>query len=187
MWDTFRGAVGLGPMPDDSAWITLEATAEYKDQVLKDKDPQVCLSLEILPERYAAAMPVGAGRGEPNTLPYLPEPEGRPDLTKMWNPFYLLKTCLGAELFMKLCVPLVCCSFLLVTIFGGPYIFELMDLLDIFPSNVQLIILCVLLGLCLFGGYFSYRSCHDTCCKTGEKKNKTPRNAREDSSTSDIA
>lgn len=49
------------------------------------------MSIEILHKSVADTLPAGLGRGEPNMNPALPDPEGRIDFTKMWNPFYLLR------------------------------------------------------------------------------------------------
>ena len=49
---------------------------------------QVFMSIEIMHKSVADALPAGSGRSEPNTNPVLPEPEGRIDFSKMWNPFY---------------------------------------------------------------------------------------------------
>lgn len=49
------------------------------------------MSIEILHKSVADTLPAGAGRSEPNANPVLPDPEGRIDFTKMWNPFYMLR------------------------------------------------------------------------------------------------
>jgi hypothetical protein len=52
---------------------------------------QVKMTIDLLHRSTADIMPAGPGREEPNTNPQLPDPEGRIDFTKMWNPFYFIK------------------------------------------------------------------------------------------------
>ena len=49
------------------------------------------MSIDILHRSEADAAPAGTGRAEPNAHPVLPEPEGRIDFTKMWNPLYMCR------------------------------------------------------------------------------------------------
>ena len=55
------------------------------------KHIQVMMSIDILHRSEADAAPAGTGRAEPNAHPVLPEPEGRIDFTKMWNPLYMCR------------------------------------------------------------------------------------------------
>lgn len=52
---------------------------------------QVLMSIEILHRSVADLLPAGEGRAEPNTNPVLPDPEGRIDFSKMWNPLYMCR------------------------------------------------------------------------------------------------
>jgi hypothetical protein len=50
------------------------------------------VSIAIMHKSVADSLPAGQGRSEPNTHPVLPDPEGRIDFSKMWNPFYMLRS-----------------------------------------------------------------------------------------------
>eukprot|EP00638_Chattonella_subsalsa_P004869 CAMPEP_0117742152 /NCGR_PEP_ID=MMETSP0947-20121206/5374_1 /TAXON_ID=44440 /ORGANISM="Chattonella subsalsa, Strain CCMP2191" /LENGTH=692 /DNA_ID=CAMNT_0005558617 /DNA_START=137 /DNA_END=2213 /DNA_ORIENTATION=- len=100
LWHRVSNAVGMGPPPDDSQWIDLKVVgnegrpahvteSQHQREKESKENPGVCISVEILPEQYAKAIPVGHGRNDPNTRPYLAAPQGRPDPRQMWNPFYL--------------------------------------------------------------------------------------------------
>ena len=85
MYESTLQAMGFGV-------VTIEHAAEVP-LTAADGSPagKVLMSIEILHKSVADTLPAGLGRSEPNAHPHLPEPEGRIDFTKMWNPFYMLR------------------------------------------------------------------------------------------------
>ena len=67
---------------------------------------------------YPRSATAGLGRDEPNRNPVLPPPVGRIDLTQLWNPMYILRTCCGKKMFTEIC----CCLCLIVVVAGASYI-----------------------------------------------------------------
>ena len=49
------------------------------------------MSISLMHHDVAHMLRAGDGRHEPNAHPTLPDPEGRIDFTKMWNPFYMCR------------------------------------------------------------------------------------------------
>ena len=49
------------------------------------------MSISLVHKDVALLLKAGEGRNEPNMNPTLPDPEGRIDFTKMWNPFYMCR------------------------------------------------------------------------------------------------
>ena len=85
MYESTLQAMGFGV-------VTIEHAAEVP-LTAADGSPagKVLMSIEILHKSVADTLPAALGRSEPNAHPHLPEPEGRIDFTKMWNPFYMLR------------------------------------------------------------------------------------------------
>jgi hypothetical protein len=75
--NNFKSMTGLWPDidPPDSDWIKIGK----KDHNTDKFEPMgaICVSIQIWPKTKAILMPVGAGRNEPNTNPFLPPPVGR--------------------------------------------------------------------------------------------------------------
>jgi len=65
---------------------------------------QLAISVSIVPESETKARPVGTGRDEPNTNPYLPPPFGR--FTFSYNPFSILNQLFGPKV---VCLIICCC------------------------------------------------------------------------------
>ena len=78
------------------------------------KSGRILCSLEFLPLWKAQKCQVGKGRSEPNIAPYLPPPVGRFEWS--FNPFKLLKQCVGPKvrrkLYFTICV--ICCTIYLI-------------------------------------------------------------------------
>ena len=73
--------------------------------------------MRIVPWDEAEAVPVGAGRAEPNHSPFCPPPQGRLKFTL--NPFSVLSQLAGPALYRKI---MCCCCliiFALIMIFAG--------------------------------------------------------------------
>ena len=73
--------------------------------------------MKIVPWEEAEAVPVGAGRAEPNHSPFCPPPQGRLKFTM--NPFSVLEQLAGRAIYRKI----MCCGclivFALIMIFAG--------------------------------------------------------------------
>ena len=78
------------------------------------KSGRILMSLEFLPVWKAEKSKVGKGRSEPNINPFLPPPVGRFEWS--WNPFKLIKQCVGPKvrkkLYISICI--ICCAVYLV-------------------------------------------------------------------------
>ena len=83
-------------------WVQLEKNGK--------KGGRVLCSLEIVPEWYAEAYPVGKGREAPNVEPYLPPPIGRISFTL--NPLKMYSQLVGPRFRKKVCKFI--CYFLLI-------------------------------------------------------------------------
>ena len=83
------------------------------------KRGQIGISVEIVPGEEAEERPVGYGRTEPNTDPYLPPPSGR--LQFSYNPLAICKELIGPDTVIKLICCCLCVLCLLVIAFGGMY------------------------------------------------------------------
>ena len=92
-------------------WVQLEKNGK--------KGGRVLCSLEIVPEWYAAAYPVGKGRDSPNVEPYLPPPIGRVSFTL--NPIKMLNQLTGPKFRKKLCKFICIILLIIYLIFFIPY------------------------------------------------------------------
>jgi len=79
------------------------------------------ISIEIMPLNMAAQLPAGFGRSDPNSNPFLPEPEGRINFSLL-HPFDMLKEILGPELYRKMCLGCCCILFTAACVFMAPMI-----------------------------------------------------------------
>jgi len=78
--------------------------------------------MQILPKDQAEKYPQGEGRNEPNSDPFLPEPEGRIQLSL--NPFTMIAQLIPAPLLRKiicLLIVLACCA---LCVMMAPMIFS---------------------------------------------------------------
>ncbi|CAM9789335.1 unnamed protein product [Discosporangium mesarthrocarpum] len=162
MWDQVKDTLGMGEDPLYSSWVMLQQTKIEEDGTISTKDQgQILLSIEMLPEAVAKARPAGFGREAPNAFPTLPPPEGRPDLSKMINPIYLMKTCLGEGLLYKFMGVLCCLGISATFFFAGPAIFDVIALTNNLPYGNW-----ILIGLCVFALMLMcnvIRECRSTC------------------------
>ena len=83
------------------------------------KRGQIGISVEIVPGEEAKERPVGYGRTEPNTDPYLPPPSGR--LQFSYNPLAICKELIGPDTVIKLICCCLCVLCLVAIAFGGMY------------------------------------------------------------------
>mmetsp|Transcript_15392 Transcript_15392/g.31719 ORF Transcript_15392/g.31719 Transcript_15392/m.31719 type:complete len:1960 (+) Transcript_15392:197-6076(+) len=91
---------GLGADPPDSEWITLMRKDFNTGE--EEECGEVAISISIVPKTLADTNPVGFGRKEPNSDPYLPGPQGRLKFTL--NPFSM-----GAQIFgPAICAKIAC-------------------------------------------------------------------------------
>jgi Ca2+-dependent lipid-binding protein len=92
-------------------WVQLEKNGK--------KGGRVLCSLEIVPEWYAAAYPVGKGRDAPNVEPYLPPPIGRISFTL--NPIKMLNQLTGPKFRKKICKFICIILLIIYLVFLIPY------------------------------------------------------------------
>jgi len=85
------------------------------------------ISIEIMPAAMAAQLPAGLGRSDPNLNPFLPEPEGRLNLSLL-HPFDMLKDLLGENLYGKLCGGCCCVALVGLMVLLGPFISTIKDI-----------------------------------------------------------
>lgn len=100
--------MGMGRLPEDAEWLTMYYTDRKEGKA--EAMGKIAVSIQIVPEEDAKQMPVGIGRNEPNTNPYLPPPVSRMNVSA--NPFLLMKELVGPKLCAKLFC-LFCCGFCL--------------------------------------------------------------------------
>jgi len=80
----------------------------------------VYFTIELMPKNIANDMKAGAGRGDPNAYPYLPDPVGR--FQWSYNPLYIIRQLLGDALCFQICscvFGVLCVAMLVMT---GPMI-----------------------------------------------------------------
>jgi hypothetical protein len=101
MINSMKDLMGIGNIPEDGDWVNLL----YHDYDTGETDNmgQLLVSIQIVPEEDAKAVPVGEARDAPNIEPYLPPPVGRLKLSA--NPIMMLKALVGP----KQCAIIVCC------------------------------------------------------------------------------
>ena len=92
-------------------WVQLEKNGE--------KGGRVLCSLEIVPEWYATAYPVGKGRDSPNVEPYLAPPIGRISFTL--NPIKMLNQLTGPKFRKKICKFICIILLIIYLVFLIPY------------------------------------------------------------------
>ena len=92
-------------------WVNLEKNGK--------KGGKVLCSMEIVPEWYAEAYPVGKGRDSPNVEPYLAPPVGR--ITFTMNPIKMLNQLTGPKFRKKLCKFICIILLIIYLIFLIPY------------------------------------------------------------------
>lgn len=102
----FWDLLGLGKIADDAFWLVMTKHDPIKKRI--SKRGKLAISIMIVPEEEYEARPVGFGRDEPNTNPYLPPPAGR--MSFSFNPFAVLQQLIGPKtIFCILC----CCCFII--------------------------------------------------------------------------
>ena len=73
--EQFKELTGWGETdPKDSSWLFMDRLDHETGQ--REPMGRLCVSLSLLPLSMAEVNPVGSGRSEPNTNPYLPPPTG---------------------------------------------------------------------------------------------------------------
>ena len=92
---------------------------------------------------FAERFPVGAGRGAPNTRPFLPPPSGR--MTLSLNPCYLLYELLGPDICRNFACVFACLAYLVLVVLLEPYQNLLIALAG---PTAAVVVLCLLVVLC---------------------------------------
>ena len=185
--DSLRSVVGLGPDPEGSKWVKLDrGKAENEDE---DSTSQCCCNLccccnggskrraagaepwgavligvEVLPKSKVEKRPAGSGRSDPNSNPTLPPPVGRPDPTRMLNPFYIVSTLFGAELASEMCCCFCCVIFLVIFFYTGPVVLELIQLTISLPGDTGLYLALGSATLVLCAVCYACHKCRACLC-----------------------
>jgi len=118
--DVLRELAGLPVAHDDAHWFDLGVMDVEDGQF--STNGQLYISVELVPFEFAESSPVGLGRAEPNTSPYLPPPAGR--LSIGMDPCSIL-CALFAEYPGVVCCICACCCIILfmgLMMVGGTYI-----------------------------------------------------------------
>jgi len=103
------------------------------------------VSVELVRKDIASTtLSNGSGRSEPNRFPKLPKPVGRLKWSLMWNPFYLLRECLGPKLCRRFCCCFIITLILAITIIAFPQVSGLMTFINSLPGGSGYILLALL-------------------------------------------
>lgn len=125
--NTIKSMTGLWDVdPEDSAWFHIE-NRDKNDPSKVTPMGSICYSLQIWPKEKATVMPVGSGRNEPNTNPFLPPPVGRFKFSL--NPFVLGTELCGPVLCAKFFCVLMCLAFFALMIFCQPFLNIIINLI----------------------------------------------------------
>ena len=105
---------------EEKFWIRVKGPQNGKQQNRFwniPNDAKIRLSIELMPMKIAKQLPAGYGRDNPNSNPYLPPPEGRPEFN-LFNPLKSLRLLLGNKICLKIvtCFCLMGCLSLLYSI-----------------------------------------------------------------------
>jgi len=109
---------GFGDDPPDSEWVTL--TRKDFNTGEEEECGEVAISICIVPKSIAETNPVGFGRKEPNSDPYLPGPTGRLKFTL--NPFSMGSQIFGPAICAKIACACCCVIGALVAYFIAPFL-----------------------------------------------------------------
>jgi len=125
------------------------------------------ISIEVMSAHHAEKKKAGEGRSDPNTNPTLPPPEGRPDITKMWNPFYMISTLCGADVAAEF----GCCLCLLISIvlsiYVGPLALDIISVLLLLPAWFSwTLFIGIIVFMCLFVHYV--KKVFSKACSSGD-------------------
>lgn len=130
---------------------------------------KLMFSLEVMPKGVAEKLPAGVGRSDPNSNPYLPDPDGR----FQWslNPFTIIRQLLGDRCMGKVCGLLCCVAIVFILLFKIPDLFT--SAAAEFVSDPAgfvlygLLIACALASTCYcycYSGWCENRSVWSLCC-----------------------
>lgn len=158
--------------PPDARWYPLFYFKQGHDGRKKKSAGKVLISIEILPEDAAAALPAGLGRDAPNNYPVLPPPDGR--IKMSINPFTMLNQILGPALCRKFSCCLICTAVVLLAVFGAPLVNSVISMFNLIPSPygwvVVALICCLVIGGC--GGCIWQYACRDDAEKQRERRER---------------
>lgn len=117
---------------DDAKWLPIT----YHNHKMKRNEYRgsLAVSVTIVPESETVTRPVGAGRDEPNSNPYLPPPVGR--LTFSFNPLSLIWALFGPECVL-ICCCICCCLCCLATfMFCSVYLSGIVSTIQLFEGDI---------------------------------------------------
>jgi len=101
--------------PSDRFWLYLPER--------NGKTGKIEVSVEILHKDTAALLPAGSGRSAPNTNPFLPEPEGRLNLS-LFHPCNMIREILGDKCTGKMLSCCCCIALIALCVVMFPMIFS---------------------------------------------------------------
>jgi hypothetical protein len=118
--DVLRELVGLPVARDDAHWFDLGVMDVESGQYTTNG--QLYITVELVPVEQAESSPVGLGRSEPNTSPYLPPPAGR--LKIGLDPCSILCALFAEFPGIICCICCCCCLVILLAVMmvGSTYI-----------------------------------------------------------------
>lgn len=132
-----------------------------EDGVRRDMG-KLWVSIELVRQDVASTTLSNAGgRSEPNRFPKLPKPVGRLNWKLFWNPFYVLRECLGPDLCVKFCCVFIILVVITLTIVLFPQVTSLFSFLNTIPHGVGYllvaIVVLIILGICCWCGIMDRR------------------------------
>ncbi|GBG24784.1 Fer-1-like protein 4 [Hondaea fermentalgiana] len=115
------------------------------------------VSVELVRQDLATtSLSNGGGRSEPNRFPKLPKPVGRLNWKLFWNPFYVLRECLGPDLCVKFCCVFIILVAIVLTVVLFPQVTSLFSFLNTIPHGVGYLLIAlvalVIVGACCWCG-----------------------------------
>ena len=162
---TLMAQIGLGPLPDNSKKLPL--TRVNKKTGKTEKMGSALVGVEILPKPVAERLEAGFGRAEPNTNPVLDPPAGRIDWTQMWNPMYMIRTCIGKKMFVQLFCLLFTVGFIAASSYLIPPLYAFIQMalsIELFGVHIGLYLLYAV-GICVCSCLtFLCCACGSKCC-----------------------
>uniref|UniRef100_A0A7S3CR63 Uncharacterized protein n=1 Tax=Strombidium rassoulzadegani TaxID=1082188 RepID=A0A7S3CR63_9SPIT len=104
----------------DKFWVPVRKYNEEEETHVGTGE--ILCSIQILTKRDAEKFPQGEGRAEPNSDPFLPEPEGRIKLSI--NPFDMLRQIIPAAMWRKIFLSICCGLCIFLCVMMAPMIFS---------------------------------------------------------------
>ena len=108
--------IEFDPKNDSRFWVSMKCKIEGKIV----EQGKVAMQIDVLPADQAEKNPLGKARQEPNHSPFLPQPEGRFELSL--NPLKMFNQLVGPEIRRKIYLGLVCAICIVLLVAMAPMI-----------------------------------------------------------------